>query len=318
MSRPRLLIALAAALLLGPAAPAAATSVDVLGGGLELRAGAGERNDLHVSLGSGVLTVTEATPFTTLRAGFGCTQASAARVTCSASGVGRVFVEAGDGADTITFDADIAATLDDGEGDDVVHGGPRGDLFIGAGGDDTLFGRGGDDRFGDAGGAGADGLDGGTGRDTADYSGRANDVTVTLDGTAGDGAAGENDDIEPTVDDVRGGSGDDRLVGGDEANLLRGNAGDDVLDGRGGADRFEGGTGRDLADYGARAAGVSVTIDGAANDAGEGDNVTGDVENVRGGSGDDTITGNHEPNRLEGGPGADALDGGGNPDVLAG
>ncbi|HEX2529539.1 MAG TPA: M10 family metallopeptidase [Geminicoccus sp.] len=48
-----------------------------------------------------------------------------------------------------------------------------------------------------------------------------------------------------TIENARGGSGNDRLLGNDKANLLIGNGGDDRLAGRGGADRLEGGAGND-------------------------------------------------------------------------
>ena len=55
--------------------------------------------------------------------------------------------------------------------------------------------------------------------------------------------------------------------------MLTGGEGNDVLDGGGGADTLGGGEGYDLADYSARTAPVSLTLDGAANDgeAGEQD-----------------------------------------------
>src|SRR5687767_10438966 len=172
MSRPRLLIALAAALALVPAAPASGATVDVLGGGLQIRAAAGEVNDLRITLASGAFTIAENGPFTALHPGFGCSAPTARRVACSAAGLSRVLIETGDGADTIVVEGDIAATIDDGAGDDRVTGGPRGDLFIGGPGNDVLAGGPGDDSFGDAGGQGADVVEGGPGLDTVDYSGR--------------------------------------------------------------------------------------------------------------------------------------------------
>jgi hypothetical protein len=67
---------------------------------------------------------------------------------------------------------------------------------------------------------------------------------------------------------------------------------------------------------------VIASLDRAADDgdAGEGDNIDpdGDVENVIGGAGDDTLTGDAAANRLVGGLGDDELDGGLGADHLAG
>jgi Ca2+-binding RTX toxin-like protein len=318
MSRSRLLIALAAALLLVPAAPAAAATVNAVGGGLEIRAGAGERNTLTVTHAAGTFTVVETGAFVPLYAGFGCSAPAPGRVTCSSAGLTRVTIEAGDGADTVTTSADFAATIDDGPGNDRVTGGPRNDLFIGSAGDDTLIGAGGDDSFGDAGGPGADTLDGAAGADTADYSGRNEPLALTIDDVRGDGQSGEGDDVRTTVEHVRGGSGGDRLVGSDAANVLRGNGGDDSFDGRGGADRFEGGNGRDVVDYRSRGASINVSLDNIANDGGEGDDARSDLEDVRSGSGNDTLTGSVADNALDGGAGNDLVRGSTGNDTLTG
>ncbi len=57
---------------------------------------------------------------------------------------------------------------------------------------------------------------------------------------------------------------------------------------------------------------VTVTLDDASNDGrGGNDNVRSDVENVIGGTGDDTITGDVDANFLDGGDGDDTLNGAG-------
>src|SRR5687768_4353000 len=66
MSRPRLLTALFAALLLAPAAPAHGATVAALGGGLEVRGAPGEVNTIRVTHASGRFVVTETSPFTTV------------------------------------------------------------------------------------------------------------------------------------------------------------------------------------------------------------------------------------------------------------
>ena len=152
-----------------------------------------------------------------------------------------------------------------------------------------------------------------------------------------------------------GGGGDDVVVGGAGNDLLRGAAGNDVEFGGGGNDRLAelggcgpvewrtwvttifrggqgadvvmGGPGRDVATYAGHTAGVRASIGTGADDGrpGEGDNIAADVENLRGGPGNDTLIGSAGPNqlfgtagndRLTGLAGSDLLDGGGGRDVL--
>ncbi len=178
------------------------------------------------------------------------------------------------------------------------------------------------------GGAGNDALSGGGGHDR-------------LDGWTGD-------------DQLTGNNGNDVLLGYSGHDQLNGNAGDDqmwgegnddLLNGGGGADAMSGGSGTDMADYAERGYGVMVSLDGVANDgvytnappvpdpvspyvSTEFDNVHGDVENFRGGSGNDRVTatdaqltsnrwfGNGGNDHFESGGGADWLDGGEGDDNL--
>jgi RTX calcium-binding nonapeptide repeat (4 copies) len=66
-------------------------------------------------------------------------------------------------------------------------------------------------------------------------------------------------------------------------------------------------------DYSSRAAAVTVDLDGEAGDdgePGEGDTVSATTEDVFGGAGADTLTGNDADNTLRGGPGGDNFTGG--------
>jgi Ca2+-binding RTX toxin-like protein len=221
---------------------------------------------------------------------------------------------------------------------ETVRGGAGDDTLIGNGSRNTLEGGSGDDTL--VGGLGADILAGGDGIDTVSYQERTRDVTVDLGGVGNNGEFGE-DDVITGVENVFGGAGDDTLIGDAGANWLAGGEGDDTLVGGGGNDYLEGGEGNDMfpqgassdgADtivggegidtvwYGDRTAAVVVSLDGLANDgaAGEGDNVGTDVENVKGGAGNDTLTGNDAANRLMGGAGNDTLRGLGGNDVLLG
>lgn len=210
------------------------------------------------------------------------------------------------------------------------------DVICGLGGDDTLRGLGGDDVL--VGGDGDDLLEGGTGADVhageaghdrASYLSRAAGVVVTVGAGADDGEPGEGDDVQADVERVYGGAGDDRLMGDESAELLNGGAGADELYGMGGKDFLEGGTGADLlsggdgsdtADYAARNARVVVTIGSGADDGavGEADDVRADVERVRGGTGDDDLSGSASADALVGGAGNDQLVGRGGSDTLDG
>jgi Ca2+-binding RTX toxin-like protein len=152
-------------------------------------------------------------------------------------------------ADTLTGD-DGANVLDGGMGADTIRGGAGPDTLLDGGGDDTLDGGDGDDTwlvvrnlYGPT--DGADAFSGGAGEDIADYSTRQAPVTVTLDGTADDGAAGEGDDVRADVEDVTGGTGSDRIVGNAAANHLSGgpDSGADTIDGGDGDDVLSGGDG---------------------------------------------------------------------------
>ena len=147
---------------------------------------------------------------------------------------------------TLNLGAHLATTL--GESDRIsgfedVLGSKRDDRIVGDAGQNRLAGGGGNDLL--DGGDGPDVLIGGSGFDTATYAGRSAAVTVSLDGRANDGAAGEGENVTPSVEGVVGGRGADRLVGNSRTNRLRGGRGNDTLRGGRGRDSLEGGAGRD-------------------------------------------------------------------------
>jgi Ca2+-binding RTX toxin-like protein len=251
---------------------------------------------------------------------------------CPGAGIGRVAVTGKAGDDYVGLDSSVPAPiseLDGGDGDDSLVGGPRTDLLTGGGGSDELIGFGGHDR--------------------ADYRDHWSPITVSIDGVANDGAANEGDDVDPTVEEVRGGLGPDHLIGTAGPDRLLGGPGGDTLDGLGGGDALTGGPGADtlnggdgidtfLADamvdggdefnggggpfdevsYAARATAVTVDIDGVADDgaSGEGDDVRPDVERIMGGLGNDWLVGSTVANLLTGGPGQDFLSGRAGDDTL--
>lgn len=256
---------------------------------------------------------------------------------------GRDQLFGGDGNDSESGGAD---------GDQLDGGSAFG--CVEAGGNDSLNGDAGDDALcGGSGPAAAsdnDSLNGGPDEDTAYYV-RAASVTISLDDAANDGQAAESDNVHSDIEDVTSGPGADTLLGsaihnvldgGPGPDVLRGGAGDDVLTDSGGdnagdlldggpgddtmsagrgPDTYSGGDGEDsVVDYAGRWAPVSVSLDNQANDGagGEADNVQGDVEDVTGGSGPDTLVGNDADNELVGGAGDDSISGGGGNDGLSG
>jgi Ca2+-binding RTX toxin-like protein len=285
----------------------------VTSGGQLIVDGTGGNDTINLAVSGGVLTAK--------------VNALAAQ-TFSASVVHSISVFGLAGNDVITLGAGVMGSfVDGGAGNDVINGGPGNDSLQGSAGNDQLFGNGGNDLL--DGSTGADVMSGGAGLDTVTYASRTVALTITIDGMANDGAAGEADNVKTDVETVIGGSGNDsitgsnsnnRLVGGAGNDRLNGSGGDDSLDGGTGNDVLSGGTGIDTADYSTRTAALKLSLDGVANDgqSGESDNILGDVENVLGGSGADVITGNASANQLVGNGGNDVIHGGGGNDSLWG
>ena len=133
----------------------------------------------------------------------------------------------GNGNDTLDGGVGGDYLLDEG-GNDTVAGGPNGDVWIAGGGTDTFAG--------------------GDGDDTVDYTGRSGAVTITLDGLADDGEAGEADNVGADVEGAFGGAGADRIVGNALGNRLGGGGGNDSITGGPAEDRIEGQEGDDTID----------------------------------------------------------------------
>jgi RTX calcium-binding nonapeptide repeat (4 copies) len=143
----------------------------------------------------------------------------------------------------------------------------------------------------------------------------------------------------PGADDISGYGGDDVIDGGEGNDQLSGWTGDDTISGGPGNDSFEvdataegdppasagrdllsGGPGWERISYELVGEPVSLTLDGVANDgpSGEGDNIASDIEELEGGTADDTLIGDDGPNRLSGSLGNDRLEGRGGNDFLDG
>jgi Ca2+-binding RTX toxin-like protein len=128
----------------------------------------------------------------------------------------------------------------------------------------------------------------------------------TLNGTGGDdvlsGLAGN--------DVLTGLGGNDRLLGGDGNDTLSGGLGGDTLDG---------GAGTDTATYADATTGVTVSLAiTIAQETGVGADQLINVENLIGGNGNDTLSGNASANNINGGGGDDRIMGGAGNDTLAG
>jgi serralysin len=141
-----------------------------------------------------------------------------------------------------------------------------------------------------------------------------------------------------TIENAKGGAGDDTIVGNAADNSLDGNAGNDILEGRVGNDTLNGGIGNDTMTgglgndrYFVEAAGdmvveaaaeghdtVSSSISYTLTDNVEDLILTGAAVSGTGNDLDNTITGNAESNRLNGGAGNDRLVGGDGVDYLTG
>lgn len=136
-------------------------------------------------------------------------------------------------------------------------------------------------------------------------------------------------------DSIKGGNGPDSIAGGDGDDTLHGLDGNDTIIGAGGKDLllagygptdYQGGAQRDTLDFAVLGSRL-VTIDTAglrgepgvvANDFNNGSNVLGDVENILGSNGRDTIIGNAADNYFDGRGGNDFIDGGSGNDTLIG
>ncbi|CAH0306341.1 Ig-like domain-containing protein [Roseomonas sp. CECT 9278] len=274
-------------------------------------------------------------------------------------GAGADNLDGGDGIDLASYDAAATGvaitlgqigTLGDALGDQLTGfenllGSTHGDVLGGDTGANSIDGASGDDTI--RGGAGADTLRGGDGVDLVSYEGSTASVQVTLgtNAVSGGDAAG---DVISGFEGVIGGSGADILTGDTGNNWLIGLSGDDQLRGEGGADTLNGGIGndvlfggagndslvggadRDFVDYSGATSAVTVTLGlspllgGGTGTATGGadvgtDILASDIENIRGGAGNDSLTGqNFVANEIIGGGGNDTLHGIGTSDTVTG
>ncbi|MFI6908613.1 calcium-binding protein [Nonomuraea sp. NPDC050394] len=297
-----LLVAFGAA----PAYPASAadTFARVMSGELEYKAAPGQVN--HVTFtapDADTYLVDDIVPITPLN---GCAHpdpADPTLVECTAAATfsGQLIIDVGDLDDIVNPTGPNHALIGLGAGNDVAYGYPGsvGSLVSGGTGNDVIHS-----------GPGRHTIDGGSGTDTVSYAARTAAVTVKL-AACPCGEPGENDGL-PGIENVTGGSGNDRLEGTAAANVLSGGAGEDTIMGWDGDDSVYGGIGNDFV------SGVkgNDTVSGGSGD----DEVFGDWDNdiLYGDAGHDTVYGGPGANTVTGGSGNDTLYGGPLTDTLNG
>lgn len=240
------------------------------------------------------------------------------------------------GADTL-FGGDGADRLAGGQGSDFLSGDAGADELAGDAGNDTLdggagndfvSGAAGSDIFIEQDGSGDDTYAGGADSDLLDFTAASGDVAVDLVAGTAVGTGTGNDTLSG-IENIRGGAGDDTIVGDDGANSLSG-GGDDTLSGELGDDVFDasddtgddtyiGGEGFDTADYFDATAVINADLaTGTVTVTGLGSDLLSEIERLVGGAAGDILTGSAEADTLDGGLGGDVLDGAAGNDVLLG
>lgn len=174
--------------------------------------------------------------------------------TFNVSGSGSNSIYAGDGNDIINiygYGSDLQSIYGGGGNENIHISGVKpvwadlgdgNDFIQAAQGDDTIFGGDGDDYV--ITGGGHDVIDGGNGIDEVEFYSNTK-VTVDLILQTVDYNDGETRSLIG-VENLRGSSGDDILLGDSGANRLTGWLGDDTLEGRGGDDWLAGDDGNDI------------------------------------------------------------------------
>jgi Ca2+-binding RTX toxin-like protein len=241
----------------------------------------GEANNMTIALDGANYRITDPGVALIDTSVGGCAPVSATEATCPTAGITDISVQLGDMNDTGTL-ADSVANVGSGWSGD----------------------------------AGNDTLNGGDGTDSSLSGGDNND-------TLNAGALGDN---------LNGGVGNDTSNGGPGSDSLSDDAGNDTLSGNGGSDNVQGGSSpngadtmsggadRDNLNLNGRTGDLRVTADSVADDgeAGEGDNVMPDFEQMQTGSGNDFILGGPQGEDIFSGDGNDTVGGGDGPDNVNG
>lgn len=235
-------------------------------------------------------------------------------------------------ADTLNF-ASTTLTgitkIDGGAGNDNITGTTAAATLAGGAGDDTLTGRNGNDIFLFSGtNDGFDAITGGSGTDT--IRANANNTIIglrslaTIEAITAGSFTGVSISGSSAADTLNFSSvaltGITQIDGGAGNDAITGSAGADTLVGGLGNDSLSGGNGVDTVDYSYSASNWTINLAATSAQAVSGaeiDTIT-TVENVIGGSSNDTITGTTGNNILKGGAGADRISGGLGNDTLDG
>jgi len=274
-----------------------------------------------------------------------------------ASLTGTITFNLAGGDDTLTIAPSVTlpATLNGGIGNDSLTGGSGNDMLDGGPGNDILIGGLGNDAY--VFGAAAVGGDADVvtelanqGEDTLDFSAVTDGLLVRL---WSDSVQNVHTDrtLQLTsgfeVENVTGGSGNDTLIGSNKNNVLMGNGGNDNLIGHGGNDSMLGGLGDDRYLF-YQSVGIEAdTVIELANEGSDTLDFSGmtssvyarlwatsvqnvhfgrtlqlsdgwNIENLTGGSGNDTLIGSNNSNALTGNGGNDNLIGHGGNDTMTG
>jgi Ca2+-binding RTX toxin-like protein len=119
-----------------------------------------------------------------------------------------------------------------------------------------------------------------------------------------------------------GGIGNDFLIGGWKNDTLNGEGGDDQLSGGNGQDLIDGGAGSDIASYSDKTDGIHVILNSSTDVivkvGGVNEDTIKNIENITGGTGNDSIYGDSLQNFIDGNSGNDSLKGFGGDDSING
>jgi len=182
-------------------------------------------------------------------------------------------------------------------------------------------------------------FDGNSGSDTVDYSALSETINVTLNDStpATVTLATSANDTVLNIENIKGGSANDTIIGDTQDNILTGNSGEDTLNGVDGDDTLYGGNDNDSLIGGAGLdsiegeAGDDTIEGGSDNDIIYGDSstdlaISGDDvidagtgnDTVYAGLGDDQVDGNDNDDLLVGDGGDDSISGGAGADTIYG
>ncbi|MEH6405086.1 MAG: calcium-binding protein, partial [Sneathiella sp.] len=238
------------------------------------------------------------------------------------------FVDSGINIQFDSITEGSGTTSDDGKGGSDIFSGM--DEVRGSDFDDTMFGSDFDDRF--IGRSGNDIINGGGGYDLVRYdrTGLENGINVNLEtGIVLNDGYGDQDTLT-SIEEVRGSSYDDIIVGSANSDNLKGRDGEDTLIGGDGddwllggadADTMDGGVGYDAVQYFDMGAGITAIMTGSGNGTVQHDGVMDtliNIEKIHGSDFNDSLTGGTDNDDFYAEGGNDTLIGNGGNDSLHG